>query len=87
MILEVEGMTHNFFNIEMPFLKVLLGTENNGLYIDQYQVSVLKRGAPWPMDGLLERMEQSTGGVNPNSGKQLSKLLFEEIETAIQIDG
>jgi len=82
--LEVEGMSHNFFNIEMPFLKVLLGTENNGLYIDQYQVNVLEREFRGEMDRLLEEWNSLTGGVNPNSVKQLSKLLFEEMKLPVQ---
>ena len=78
--LEKEGQTDNFWNIEMPFIWVLLDMENTGLPINQAAVKELEYEWQREMIEALTQWNRLTNNVNPKSPKQLAKYLFEDLK-------
>lgn len=79
-----EGMRDIFFGTEMPFLYVLLDMEENGIYIDQQQVSALEKEVRERLRQAQQRWNEITGGVNANSNKDLPIYLFETLKLPVQ---
>lgn len=78
-MLAQEGMTDIYNDIEMPFLWVLLDMEANGFFIDQSKLHELSLEYNAAYEQALEKWEKISGGVNPNSHKQLAKYIYKDL--------
>lgn len=70
----------HFFEIEMPLVYVFKDMENNGIPLNMAKVEVLRREFQAEMDKAKEEWDRLSGGVNPNSPKQLSDFLFKKLK-------
>jgi DNA polymerase-1 len=78
-----EGMTEQFYEIEMPFVKILHNMEATGMYVDLPTLSALQREFSERIEEYQARWDEITEGVNHNSPQQLGKLLTEDLGLAI----
>lgn len=68
----------DLWQIEQDFVRLLMKIENNGVLINQdLAESEYKRGI-----GIMQELE-STLGLNPNSNKQLKKLLIDDMKLPV----
>jgi len=74
--LEVEGLTDHFWNIEMPYVWVLYEMEEAGMGIDPQRLNHVEAAWTQKAKEALACWNQLSGGVNPNSSKQLAAYLF-----------
>jgi len=79
-MLESEGLTKVFLEVECPFVKVLTSMEIHGVDLD---VEYLKKTGTWVKSEMMQLQadinELAGKPVNVNSPKQLGKILFEEM--------
>lgn len=79
-MLEEQGLTKTFMNIECPFIKVLASMEIHGVDLD---TEYLRKTGTWvkaEMIRLQEEINELAGEpVNVNSPKQMGRILFEEM--------
>lgn len=78
---EVENI---FWNVEMPFLKMLFEMEEYGMEVSPNKVSELEMELALQRDAALGRWMSITGGINPRSAKQVGTFLFETLKMPIQ---
>ena len=74
--LDREGMMQQFIETEMPFVQLLMDMEEAGFYIDQALLTQLGIDFEAKKQAALDKWMELTGGVNPNSNKQLGEYLF-----------
>lgn len=79
-----EGMTDIYWDIEMPFMYVLLDMEQRGMYLDPVQMSRLQAEYEQAQEDAKQRWLKITGGVSPTSTKQVSKYLYETMGYPVQ---
>jgi DNA polymerase-1 len=75
--LDQQGLYTYFFEVEMPFVHVLVDMEEAGFWIDQRLLRQLGSDFHQRMDDALKRWMEISQGVNPNSPKQLQQYLYE----------
>jgi DNA polymerase-1 len=75
--LEREGMTQQFFDVEMPFVYTVMGMESAGFWIDQALLKQIGIDFESKKQEAYNRWMEITEGVNPNSPKQLAHYLYE----------
>ena len=77
-----EQQEGNFFNFQMPLIKVLLNMENNGAPIDHERAQEINDTFGAELDDLRAEWDKRSAeymdgeAVNPNSPDQLGKLLY-----------
>jgi len=70
-----------FYNIEMPLVPVLLNIEYNGIYIDKNYIKKLSSKLKVKISKISESIySMANREFNINSPKQLSEVLFDELE-------
>lgn len=68
-------------NIELPTAFALINTEENGVLVDQEQLEIITNRVFKKLQILEEEINTISGyKINPNSPKQISNLLFEELK-------
>jgi DNA polymerase-1 len=75
--LKREGMDEIYWDKEMPFLKVLLGMEAAGMYIDQSRSAEVRKELQEIVDENLEKWKELSGNANPNSPDQVAHYLYD----------
>lgn len=75
-----EGMTDLFWNVEMPFLYLLLDMENSGFFLDFDAMDEVEKEFRGHMDEALRSWNAETGGINHNSTKQLAHYLYDVLK-------
>ena len=79
-ILEEKSLTELFNKVEMPFIKVLIDLEVNGLYVDTEMLKKLSLNTASKIEDILNDIYENVGKeFNVNSPKQLAEVLFDEI--------
>lgn len=75
------GMTELYSKIELPLLRVLFDMENDGFTIDRMRLDEIDARFSELEKADIERIHSLYGGeFNPNSPKQLAKVLFEDLK-------
>lgn len=70
-----------FLRFEVPMTRVLFEMERNGVLLDIEYLQQIRPQVVEKIDSTGARLNQIAGwAVNPNSGPQLAKLLFEDLE-------
>lgn len=77
--LDREGMTNQFYNVEMPFIQVLIDMEEAGFYIDQRLLNQLGIDFEAKKKATYDLWIQISGGVNPNSPLQLGEYFYKKM--------
>ncbi len=79
--LEEEDLLNVFRTIEMPLIPVLIQMERNGIFLDLDYLSVLSEKINAELESLEKDIYEMAGHeFNINSPKQLSEILFDELE-------
>lgn len=78
--LEHEGLTEVFFNVEVPFINILIHMEQAGLYIDLQRLEELKHMFSEKLEDAIALWKKISGGANPDSPKQVADVLFNKME-------
>ena len=78
--LKTSGMEELFYKLEMPFLKVLLEMEKNGIKLDKKVISSMTTEAENKLEKLKKDIKTYTKDINIDSPKQLSNFLYEELK-------
>lgn len=68
------GVEETFWNVEMPFVQVLLDMERVGMRIDSNELSRIQDELAWRVDDLKDEWAFYSDGVDLNSPKQLATL-------------
>ena len=69
-----------FNKVELPFIKVLIELEINGLFVDIDMLKELSSKISMEIQGILKLVYENVGReFNVNSPKQLAEVLFDEI--------
>ena len=80
-LLEDMCLNDIFYNIEMPLIQVLIEMEYNGLFIDVDMINDLSSDLKNRLDKISENIYHHSGReFNINSPKQLSEILFDDLE-------
>ncbi len=80
-ILEEMGLDKIFYNIEMPLITVLIEIEYNGLFIDVDMINDLSKDLKKKLIKISDKIYSYAGKeFNINSPKQLSEILFDDLE-------
>ena len=80
-ILENLGLDNIFYNIEMPLISVLIEIEYNGLFIDVDMINDLSKDLKEKLVKISENIfSLSNKEFNINSPKQLSEVLFDDLQ-------
>lgn len=70
-----------FFNIEIPFINIVVGVEERGVRVDKdYLVNKVAPELHKELDELTNNIYKYTGEINLNSPQQLSKALYEDLK-------
>jgi len=78
--LDEAGLTHIYFDIEMPLIEVLVDMEKSGIRIDPGILNSMSREMSVEIDSIQKRIFFLAGEeFNINSPKQLSKVLFQSL--------
>jgi DNA polymerase-1 len=84
-LLEAEGVTRVFAEIDLPLVQVLSRMELQGVCIDEQYLRGLSREFEQELRRIEERISAYTQGpINLNSTKQLGNLLFEQLKLPVQ---
>ncbi|HOO32856.1 MAG TPA: DNA polymerase I [Thermotogota bacterium] len=76
-LLENEGLHDLFFNMEMPFLKVLIEMETNGVYFDREYLKNLSVKTSKIINEIVEQIYDISGTeFNLNSPVQIGEIFF-----------
>ena len=79
-LLEEQGLTKLFYDLEMPLVPVLTQMERTGIMLDQHVLNRMAGELSEQADSLRERIIAAAGRpFNPDSPKQLAVVLFDEI--------
>ena len=78
-----QGMSELFANVEVPLVPVLAKMETNGVGVDRSELERLNENLKSEVERLRGEIHKAAGGegadFNPNSPKQLQKVLFEDL--------
>jgi len=80
--LEREGLKWLYTNITLPMIDVIAKIEKRGVSVNRYGFEKAAEEAGIELAGLTESMSKYSGmgdDFNPNSGKQIGKILFETL--------
>ena len=81
--LKAQGMSDLFTNVEMPLVPVLAKMETNGVGVDRSELERLNANLKSEVERLRGEIHKAAGeenaDFNPNSPKQLQKVLFEDL--------
>jgi DNA polymerase-1 len=78
--LEEKGLSHVYFDIEMPLIGVLIDMEKSGIKIDPVILNILSKEMSVEIDSIQKRIFFLAGEeFNINSPKQLSRVLFQSL--------
>lgn len=78
--LEQQGFSHNFYQIELPLIKVLIDMEMEGILVDLKFLGKMSRELAQQIESLKDNIYAITGEFNLNSTQQLSKILFDDLK-------
>ena len=78
--LEEEEQTQIFWEQEMPFLMVLYEMEEAGMQLNIPELQRMQVEYGERIEKLYAQWNEMTGGVNPNSNKQLAEYLFKRLK-------
>ncbi len=82
--LEGKGLTRLFHEVEMPLIPVLVEMELNGIRVDRDALAELEKELTVYLDGLKDELVKLAGeAFNPNSPKQVARILFEVLELPV----
>lgn len=75
------GMSHLFWDIQMPLVSVISDMELNGIMVDKEELRILGEEFQQKADVIAKAIESFTGipGVNYNSPDQIAWLLFNKL--------
>ena len=80
-ILDEMELDNIFYNIEMPLISVLIEIEYNGLFIDVDMINELSKDLKKKLIKISDKIYSYAGKeFNINSPKQLSEVLFDDLE-------
>ena len=80
-MLEAEGLTKLFYDLEMPLVPVLTRMERTGILLDRRVLGRLESELSKQADALRGRIIAAAGRpFNPDSPKQLAVVLFDELK-------
>lgn len=74
-----ESQMKNFFEIEMPFIEVLLNMERNGMYLHLDELYKLRKVWRAQLTRNVNKWDELTNGINHRSNPQLTELFYEEL--------
>jgi DNA polymerase-1 len=74
-----DDMLSRFYDLEMPYLKVIWKMERNGFYIDQKKLAAFEEKYSEILERLEQRWDECTGGVNPRSPDQVAVYFYDEL--------
>ena len=78
-----QGMSDLFTNVEMPLVPVLAKMEHHGVGVDRSELERLNANLKSEVERLRDEIHKAAGeenaDFNPNSPKQLQKVLFEDL--------
>ena len=81
--LKEEGMLKLFAEVEMPLVPVLAKMEHHGVEVDRSELESLNENLKSEVERLRSEIRKTAGDenadFNPNSPKQLQKVLFEDL--------
>ncbi len=81
--LSEQGMSDLFTNVEMPLVPVLAKMEHHGVGVDRSELERLNENLKSEVERLRGEIHKAAGDenadFNPNSPKQLQKVLFEDL--------
>ncbi len=78
--LEQQGFSHNFYQIELPLIKVLIDMEMHGILLDLKFLENMSQELAQQISTLKQNIYAVTGEFNLNSTQQLSTVLFEDLQ-------
>ncbi|HEV8675626.1 MAG TPA: DNA polymerase [Methylomirabilota bacterium] len=80
-LLERDGLTALYRDLELPLVPVLAGLELAGIRVAPERLAVLAKELEYQLDALLREIHTLAGeAVNPNSPRQLAVVLFEKLK-------
>ena len=80
-ILNDMDLENIFYNIEMPLINVLIDIEYNGLFIDTKKINNLSNDLKFRLEKITVKIFSYSGKeFNINSPKQLSEVLFDDLQ-------
>lgn len=74
-----ENQNESYFNIEMPFMEVLLDMERTGMYLHLDELYKLRKVWSGQRTKARNKWEELTDGINPRSNVQIGKWFYEEL--------
>lgn len=74
--LEREGMAALFYDVEMPYVQVIVDMEASGFWIDQRQMAAVEQAFIAKRDEALSTWCRLSGGANPGSSQQIAGYLY-----------
>ena len=78
---EIGRLSHVFYEIEMPIIKILAEMERNGIKLDKKCLKKYKRKLEEKIASIEEEIYEAVGHeFNVSSPKQVSEILFEELD-------
>ena len=80
-ILKDKNLFTLFNDIEVPFIKVLINLEKNGLFVDIDMLNAISRKNRKKIDAISNRIYEIAGkNFNINSPQQLAEVLFDDLK-------
>lgn len=77
---EVGNLANVYYNIELPLIPILIDMRKTGITLDRERARELEEEMRTETEKLKESLDDTLGGINLNSPKQLSEKLFDELE-------
>ena len=75
----LDNSLYNVFQTKMELCKVLADVELNGVWLDKDRVEEEFEEANTEFVALLAEIDEFTGGINPNSPKQVGEYLYDNL--------